>query len=103
MSDGTLLQVCENDLLYRDESTPKFALPKDSKCPKGQCWETYVGQQFYKLTVIDFAAILVQIFVAQVIRVFVFGKCLGWKSPLTTATFDVAQSGLAMIYSQVSE
>ena len=89
-------------MLYRDDSFSN-KLKESQNCDKGQCWETYVGQQFYKLTVIDFAAILVQIFVAQVIRVFVFGRCLGWKSPLTTATFDVAQSGLAMIYSQVSE
>jgi len=46
---------------------------------------------------VDLAALIIQVFVVQVLRV-IIGKC--WKSSLTKPAFDVPQSGLAMIYSQ---
>lgn len=95
---SSLLQVCSNaDFGFK--VSDDLCLEHNSCCSKPACWENYVGQQFYRLTVIDLAATLIQVLM-QGIRVGI-GKLFRRSSALFTVTFDVPTSGLAMIYSQV--
>ena len=89
---GDVYQACSNTKLEITQ------LAGNEKCHKPQCWETYVGQQFYKLTLIDVAVQILLVFILEVFRVKIIGFC--WKSPLTNAKFNISQTGLDVIYSQ---
>ena len=48
---------CKDLREYRYKSCTNLNV-KDAKCDRPICWETYVGQQFYILTIVD---LLVQV------------------------------------------
>lgn len=81
---------------------------KDSTCNVGtgtcteiRCWETYVGQAFYKLMVMDFLVHIVVIFLYELPRKLFTTKCsckiCGKIGP---AEFNVSGSVLDLVYTQ---
>ena len=57
-TDVVIFDKCYNNTVYKSCSNEN--LPQ--KCEKSICWETYVGQELYQLTLIDF---LVQVRILQ--------------------------------------
>lgn len=68
-----------------------------------QCWETYVGQQFYKLTLLDFAVYIVYTFLVEFPRKTIYERLKG-KIDLVanygSQEFDIPQNVLDLVYSQ---
>ncbi|KAL8593138.1 hypothetical protein ACOMHN_009793 [Nucella lapillus] len=67
------------------------------------CWETYVGQQFYKLAVVDFAALMALTFFVEFPRKFIYDHFKD-KSLLVQnfgqQEFDLPKNVLDIVYSQ---
>ncbi|XP_074647256.1 transmembrane channel-like protein 7 [Tubulanus polymorphus] len=72
-------------------------------CPQLKCWETYVGQSFYKLVILDFAVQFL-VTIASFIRYFVVSrledksKLIKW---LGKEEFDIPKNVLDIVYAQV--
>ncbi|KAL8601470.1 hypothetical protein ACOMHN_000412 [Nucella lapillus] len=68
-----------------------------------QCWETYVGQQFYKLALVDFAALIVITFFAEFPRKLVydhFKTRIKLVEKYGMQEFDIPRNVLDIVYSQ---
>lgn len=69
-----------------------------------KCWETYVGQQFYKLAIVDFAAVLVKTFIVEFPRKLIYEN---FKEHFTLVGkfgqqfFDLPENVLDIVYSQM--
>ncbi|KAM9305535.1 transmembrane channel-like protein 5 [Gastrophryne carolinensis] len=62
-----------------------------------ECWESYVGQDIYRLVVIDFLFVLAGSFFGEFIRRIIGTYCLKkWGKP----EFDIARNVLDLIYAQ---
>ena len=72
-SSGVSVIQCMN---LPDDGDQAAAAGLDS-CRKPDCWETYAGQQLYKLTVTDFLAQFALIFFVDFPRSKIFGGCTG--------------------------
>eukprot|EP00095_Tigriopus_kingsejongensis_P004414 maker-scaffold654_size118352-snap-gene-0.10 protein:Tk04414 transcript:maker-scaffold654_size118352-snap-gene-0.10-mRNA-1 annotation:"hypothetical protein BRAFLDRAFT_199751" len=74
---------------------------EESQCDKRLCWESYLGQQFYQLTFLDF---LVQIFIMVIIdfpRVRVLRHCdNGFSNFFGTIEFGISKNVLDIVYTQ---
>ena len=81
--------VCSNDHVFMDF------------CRKPICWETFVGQEFYKLAVMDFLVQFSLVFFFDLPRVKIFGCCkMKLCSFLGTIEFGIAKNALDVVYSQ---
>lgn len=72
-------------------------------CAKPICWETFLGQQFYKLTMVDFAVQSFLIFFVDLPRILIFGRCRGSNfccSLMGTIEFGITKNVLDIVYSQ---
>ncbi|XP_076459356.1 transmembrane channel-like protein 7 isoform X2 [Babylonia areolata] len=68
-----------------------------------QCWETYIGQQFYKLALVDFAALIVITFFVEFPRKFLYERLKGkiaFVGKYGQQEFDIPQNVLDIVYSQ---
>ena len=68
---GVNVTQCDN---IDDAQTASSAF---DSCRRPDCWETYAGQQLYKLTVTDFLAQFALIFFVDFPRSKLFGGCTG--------------------------
>ncbi|XP_060079989.1 transmembrane channel-like protein 7 [Ylistrum balloti] len=66
------------------------------------CWETYVGQTFYKLVVTDFFINVIVILLVEGPRMALTTKCESkLLKKVGPAVFDIPKSVLALVYSQM--
>ncbi|XP_033739137.1 transmembrane channel-like protein 7 isoform X4 [Pecten maximus] len=71
-------------------------------CSAITCWETYVGQTFYKLVVTDFLIHVVVILGVEGPRMLLTTKCDSkLLKKIGPAVFDIPKSVLALVYSQM--
>lgn len=82
--------------------------PKDSclvgtgDCQKIYCWETYVGQQFYKLAITQFLVFLVITLVVESFRALIVKKCHCKLSQIIgLPEFDIPKCVLDLVYVQI--
>ncbi|XP_050394556.1 transmembrane channel-like protein 7 [Patella vulgata] len=70
-------------------------------CPNVTCWETYVGQELYKLVIIDFVVIIGKVFIVEFPRRLLANKCswrfIKWLGP---AEFEIPVNVLDLVYGQ---
>ncbi|CAE1282323.1 TMC [Acanthosepion pharaonis] len=77
--------------------------PKDNcnvgvaDCPPLRCWETYIGQQFYKLVIMDFLISFSLCVIVEPLRK-LFSRCL--KISSLEPQFDVPKNVLDLVYTQ---
>jgi hypothetical protein len=66
-----------------------------------QCWETYVGQEFYKLSITDFAAVTLVVLIVEFPRK-IAAKYFhfGLAQTLGRMEFEIPKNVLAIVYSQ---
>ncbi|XP_054848655.1 transmembrane channel-like protein 5 isoform X2 [Eublepharis macularius] len=64
---------------------------------KAQCWETLVGQDIYKLIVVEFICCLLGSFFGEFVRRIIGTKCC---QQLGVPEFDIARNVLDLIYAQ---
>lgn len=71
------------------------------KCQTPKCWETYVGQQIYKLSIFDFIVVLVTTFFVGFPRKLLVTKvkCKLFQL-IGREEFDIPQNVLGLVYSQ---
>ncbi|XP_033630568.1 transmembrane channel-like protein 7 [Asterias rubens] len=72
-------------------------------CKSGSlvCWETYVGQEFYKLTITDFAAVVLVVLIVEFPRKFAAKHLhFGIAQTLGHMEFEIPKNVLAIVYSQ---
>ena len=77
----------------------------DKNCEKPICWESFFGQEFYKLTILDFGVQFIILFLVDFPRVFLFGRLFKNASPklsryLSVIEFDISKNVLDIVYSQ---
>ncbi|ESO89008.1 hypothetical protein LOTGIDRAFT_228950 [Lottia gigantea] len=67
-----------------------------------KCWETYIGQQFYKLALLDFAVVLIVTFVYEFPRTLIYSKYNHKKllQQIGEQEFDLPKNVLDIVYSQ---
>ncbi|XP_071107730.1 transmembrane channel-like protein 7 [Haliotis cracherodii] len=72
-------------------------------CTVIPCWETYVGQQMYKLVIMNFLVTVVKVFLVELPRKFIVTKC-GDKSKLLQMIgppeFQIPTNVLDLVYTQ---
>ncbi|XP_022257650.1 transmembrane channel-like protein 7 [Limulus polyphemus] len=68
-------------------------------CKKPLCWETYIGQQLYKLVIVDFVVAIFNTFVIEVVRKLVVSQCACAKK-IGMKEFDITSNVLDLVYSQ---
>ncbi|XP_046583482.1 transmembrane channel-like protein 7 [Haliotis rubra] len=70
--------------------------------PSIKCWETYVGQQFYKLALLDFVTVVLLTFLVEFPRKLVFRKLFRFKliQLIGEQEFDLPKNVLDIVYSQ---
>ncbi|XP_076345215.1 transmembrane channel-like protein 7 isoform X2 [Tachypleus tridentatus] len=68
-------------------------------CKKPLCWETYIGQQLYKLVIVDFVVVVFNTFVIEVVRKLVVNHCACAKK-IGVKEFDITSNVLDLVYSQ---
>ncbi|KAJ8318539.1 hypothetical protein KUTeg_003630 [Tegillarca granosa] len=81
---------------------------KETTCNTGQnscvslkCWETFVGQSFYKLVVMDFLVHLAVTLIYELPRKLITTKCTcGLLNKLGPAEFDIPKNVLDLVYTQ---
>ncbi|XP_071976722.1 transmembrane channel-like protein 5 isoform X3 [Engystomops pustulosus] len=64
---------------------------------KLQCWESYIGQDIYRLVVIDFLFVLAGSFFGEFLRKLIGTRCC---KKLGSPEFDIARNVLDLIYAQ---
>ncbi|XP_046583484.1 transmembrane channel-like protein 7 isoform X2 [Haliotis rubra] len=83
--------------------------PKDScltnqaPCTVFRCWETYVGQQMYKLVIMNFLVTVVKVFLVELPRKFIvskFGEKLKLLQMIGPPVFHIPQNVLDLVYTQ---
>ncbi|KAK6187890.1 hypothetical protein SNE40_005819 [Patella caerulea] len=73
-----------------------------SPCSEITCWETYVGQQLYKLVIMDFLVGVGVIFLVEIPRRIIVNKCgCGIAQKIGAAQFDISKSVLDLVYAQI--
>ncbi|XP_050394548.2 transmembrane channel-like protein 7 isoform X1 [Patella vulgata] len=67
-----------------------------------KCWETYIGQQFYKLALLDFAVVLIVTFLYEFPRTLIYTKYKDKKiiELIGEQEFDLPKNVLDIVYSQ---
>ncbi|XP_059152842.1 transmembrane channel-like protein 7 [Physella acuta] len=68
-----------------------------------QCWESYVGQQFYKLCIVDFLSVILLVLLLQVPRRFIyyhFHERYWIINKVGKAKFDLPLQVLDLVYTQ---
>ncbi|KAJ8314790.1 hypothetical protein KUTeg_006940 [Tegillarca granosa] len=68
-----------------------------------KCWETFVGQQFYKLVLVDFLAAVIPVFIVEFPRRLIFDKFKDRFKIINLIgrpEFDLPKSVLDLVYSQ---
>lgn len=95
--DFPIFKACSN------ENLDDFGI----NCEKPICWETYVGQQLYKLTLVDFLVQLGVLFLFDGPRRYLIGHCLkgtetlqSFRNAVGVINFDVTKHVLDIVYSQ---
>ncbi|KAI0240439.1 Transmembrane channel-like protein 7 [Lamellibrachia satsuma] len=68
-------------------------------CQSFKCWETYVGQQIYKLVIMDLIASLIGVFLVDFPRRIFVNKC-GSFPCLRPTTFNIPKNVLHLVYCQ---
>ncbi|XP_072167923.1 transmembrane channel-like protein 7 [Diadema setosum] len=88
--------------LYPQVVCPGTATEACNICPSDlRCWETYIGQEFYKLTITDFAAVLLVIVLVEFPRKLAAKYChCGIAQALGNMEFEIPKNVLAIVYSQ---
>ncbi|XP_067672154.1 transmembrane channel-like protein 7 isoform X1 [Haliotis asinina] len=81
---------------------PKDAcLTNQAPCTVFRCWETYVGQQMYKLVIMNFLVTVVKVFLVELPRKIVVTRC---KAKLFQVIgppeFQIPQNVLDLVYTQ---
>ncbi|RUS90828.1 hypothetical protein EGW08_001447 [Elysia chlorotica] len=70
-------------------------------CSDIRCWESYVGQQLYKLVVLDFVVAVVKVFAVELPRKFLAEKCTcGLIQKIGPPEFNITSNVLDLIYAQ---
>ncbi|XP_065065649.1 transmembrane channel-like protein 7 isoform X2 [Rhopilema esculentum] len=72
----------------------------DKNCDKVTCWETWVGQQIYKLVVIDFLFLLFSTIFGEYIRRIIAEYVPFCDGKLDRPGFDISRNVLDLIYAQ---
>ncbi|XP_076445932.1 transmembrane channel-like protein 7 [Babylonia areolata] len=97
-------RCCGNFLWNTANGSTKPVLPQKSFGGNIMCWETYVGQQFYKLAIVDFGAFVAQTFFLEFPRKFIYDS-LKEKYELVMEfgqqDFDISKNVLDIVYTQV--
>eukprot|EP00057_Strongylocentrotus_purpuratus_P013201 XP_011667675.1 PREDICTED: transmembrane channel-like protein 7 [Strongylocentrotus purpuratus] len=88
--------------LYPQIVCPNTATPPCDVCPSDlKCWETYIGREFYKLTITDFAAVVLVIVLVEFPRKLAAKYChCGIAKALGQMEFELPKNVLAIVYSQ---
>ncbi|XP_076312107.1 transmembrane channel-like protein 7 isoform X2 [Tachypleus tridentatus] len=68
-------------------------------CRKPMCWETYIGQQLYKLVLMDFLVTVFKTFVVELARKLIVTHCT-CANKIGRQEFDVTSNVLDLVYSQ---
>ncbi|GFS19480.1 transmembrane channel-like protein [Elysia marginata] len=70
-------------------------------CSDIRCWESYVGQQMYKLVILDFVVAVVKVFAVEIPRKFLAEKCqCGLIQKIGPPEFNITSNVLDLIYAQ---
>ncbi|CAH1794986.1 unnamed protein product [Owenia fusiformis] len=98
---AVLIVVIANQILCN--STAEDNAPCTYCDRKTQCWETYVGQQLYKLALLDFLVNFASTFLYELprkllVKYFVNVKLVQWVGP---PEFQISKCVLDVVYSQV--
>ncbi|ESO89006.1 hypothetical protein LOTGIDRAFT_53152, partial [Lottia gigantea] len=73
-----------------------------SPCTEIQCWETYVGQQLYKLVITDFLVGVGTVLFVEIPRRIIVNKCkCGLTEKIGAAQFDIPKNVLDLVYAQI--
>ncbi|KAH8037440.1 hypothetical protein HPB51_009995 [Rhipicephalus microplus] len=76
-------------------------LEGDGDCKKPICWETAVGQQIYKLTMLDFIVGVTLVFVVECPRKLIFTRCqCKLAKVIGPQEFNIPNRVLDLVYSQ---
>ncbi|KAK7483769.1 hypothetical protein BaRGS_00024985 [Batillaria attramentaria] len=66
-----------------------------------ECWETYVGQQFYKLIITDFLVVIFKTLLVELPRRLLYDKCsCGLMQKVGPPEFDIPANVLDLVYTQ---
>nr|KAG5697184.1 hypothetical protein BaRGS_002193 [Batillaria attramentaria] len=72
-----------------------------SPCTQITCWETYVGQQFYKLIITDFLVVIFKTLLVELPRRLLYDKCsCGLMQKVGPPEFDIPANVLDLVYTQ---
>ncbi|XP_076458151.1 transmembrane channel-like protein 7 [Babylonia areolata] len=72
-----------------------------SPCNVITCWETYVGQQLYKLIIMDFLVVIIKTLLVELPRRLLYDKCsCGIMQKIGPPEFDIPANVLDLVYSQ---
>ncbi|XP_013388941.1 transmembrane channel-like protein 7 isoform X2 [Lingula anatina] len=72
-----------------------------SPCPSIECWETYVGQQIYKLVIMDMIVVTFTTLLIEFPRKLIVSKCsCGLSERIGFQKFVITQNVLDLVYSQ---
>lgn len=72
-----------------------------SPCTQITCWETYVGQQFYRLIVMDFLMVIIKTLLVELPRRLLYDKCsCGLFKKIGPPEFDIPANVLDLVYTQ---
>lgn len=64
---------------------------------EGKCWETFIGQEIYRLMIVDFLFMLFTTFFVEFVRRLVKDYCI---TSLASPEFEIGRNTLNLIYSQ---
>ncbi|XP_048248719.1 transmembrane channel-like protein 7 isoform X1 [Haliotis rufescens] len=76
-------------------------LTNQAPCTVIKCWETYVGQQMYKLVILNFLVTVIKVFLVELPRKLVVHRCRAKLFQIIgPPEFQIAQNVLDLIYTQ---
>ncbi|XP_070189314.1 transmembrane channel-like protein 7 isoform X2 [Littorina saxatilis] len=82
-------------------STRSVCRSTSSPCSVITCWETYVGQQLYKLIIADLLAVIIKTLLVELPRRLCYEKCsCGIFKKIRPPEFDIPACVLDLVYSQ---
>nr|KAI8766388.1 transmembrane channel-like protein 7 [Biomphalaria glabrata] len=82
-------------------STDACGISTTPSCTPIKCWETSVGQQFYKLAIMDFLAVVLMVFLVELPRRFLTFKFDWWiLRSIGPAEFNIPSNVMDLIYGQ---